>query len=642
MGAPVLTSLVRTADSPYLYTAEFTHANIASGKTAGSYLLKLYDGETGGGGLLQLNGTTGYITSPQSWSSGTLKAWGQIAVVYTDGTFDSESNRLAVTARTDEQGTSASPWQVDANLGNATRVVHLIKTNPRGTPSFFRIDDGIAAGDYQLVFATTPSADYDTYFRAKNASGNDVDTDSEVTDETPHTLEVTADANTTYLEVEVQDWASAASDNPTAATFTLTHTPVAPATDGTENNPHIITNTGTDINVLSLLNLHPSGAQGVSTFFRYNNPTVGDWEIVFSTTPGQDFDSHFRAKNAAGNNVDTANETGDNTPHTLEVTTTAATTWLQFECQDWHSGANPTAATLRLNAPTTTTYTFSNYNDDTVTRGQTLTANFTGTEPAGTTYQWQFRNTSGDAWADLGNQTTRSTVIHAQAVIGREYRIQWTISGTTSSATTFATVVATAPTYSFSAYSDTTPGAGESTTASFTGTAPADISYQWQFRNSAQNAWANVAGQTTRTLSVASNAPANRQYRIRWTTGGTTSAAGSFVTVATPSSNWQLFADRGSAGAAGTPGQDGEGFRWRGAWSSTTNYAVRDLVHHNGSAWVATRAGRNNTPSGTSNSWDIYAERGEEGEQGEQGERGPKGDKGDRGERGRLAVRVTE
>ena len=100
----------------------------------------------------------------------------------------------------------------------------------------------------------------------------------------------------------------------------------------------------------------------------------------------------------------------------------------------------------------------------------------------------------GRIWQTI---TTRSTVIHAQAVIGREYRIQWTISGTTSSASTFATVVATAPTYSFSAYSDTTPGAGESTTASFSGTAPADMTYQWQFRNSAQNAWANVAGQTT-------------------------------------------------------------------------------------------------------------------------------------------------
>ena len=63
----------------------------------------------------------------------------------------------------------------------------------------------------------------------------------------------------------------------------------------------------------------------------------------------------------------------------------------------------------------------------------------------------------------------------------------------------------------------------------------------------------------------------------------------------------------------------------------------RDLVHHNGSAWVSTRNSTNNTPSGTSNSWDIYAERGEEGEEGARGPtgpQGPKGDKGDRGERG--------
>ena len=112
-----------------------------------------------------------------------------------------------------------------------------------------------------LFFRPHQAADYDTYFRAKNSAGTDVDTDSEVTDETPHTLEVTADGTTTYLEVEVQDWASAASDNPTAATFTLTHTPVAPATDGTENNPHIITTTDSDINVSELVESAPTQAR---------------------------------------------------------------------------------------------------------------------------------------------------------------------------------------------------------------------------------------------------------------------------------------------------------------------------------------------------------------------------------------------
>ena len=194
MGAPVLTSLVRTSASPYLYTAEFTHSNIASGKTAGSYLLKLYDGETGGGGLLQLNGTTGSNHHRHNHGHLALRKHGDKSL---SSTPTAHLIRKVIGWRSPHGRPSRAPAQARGKSMPISdlrhRVVHLIKTNPRGTPSFFRIDDGIAAGDYQLVFATTPSADYDTYFRAKNSSGTDVDTDSEVTDETPHTLEVTAD-----------------------------------------------------------------------------------------------------------------------------------------------------------------------------------------------------------------------------------------------------------------------------------------------------------------------------------------------------------------------------------------------------------------------------------------------------------------
>ena len=117
MGAPVLTSLVRTSASPYLYTAEFTHTNLSSGKTPGSYLLKLYDGETGGGGLLQLNGTTGLHYQSTVLVFRHIKSMGtDRSRLYRRHIRLSESNRLAVTTRTTEQGTSASPWQVDANL----------------------------------------------------------------------------------------------------------------------------------------------------------------------------------------------------------------------------------------------------------------------------------------------------------------------------------------------------------------------------------------------------------------------------------------------------------------------------------------------------------------------------------------------
>ena len=725
--------------------------------------------------------------------------------------------------------------------------------------------------------------------------------------------------------------------------------------DGTENNPYIITTIDSAVDVLSQLNL---GANGVATFYRYNNPTVGDWEIVFSTTPGQDFDTHFRAKNASNANVDTDSEVTDNTPHTLEVTTTAATTWLQFEIQDWHSGGNPTAATLRLNSPTTTTqlstpgslssssvthnsatvnwgavtnasgytigyrttgsttwtditigsgtttsrsitgltastgydwriratgtgnftnsgysatqtfttsaapaafgwsiveasttdtsitiritgdslgtvnaylstndfvssgdthqtrqnagditftgltastqywlyasqtalpsdttqgapsnqvltettnaaaatYEFSNYNNSQVMRGDTLTAIFTGTAPAGTTYQWQFRNTTNDAWADLANQTTTSTVIHAQAVIGREYRIQWTVSGTTSSASTFATVIATPAQQpdgtennpyiittidsavnilsqldltdrsdtTYYRYNNPTPGAWEMVfdttpdqdwdteiaaydgnteqssdseavdttphTLSVTANASTDnlrISLQfWEqttnrptgatlrlnsptqttqldtpgslssdqvTHNSARISWGSVSNVTNytyqyrigtgaRTTQTTTNtrvtltgltASSNYNWRVRANgTGNFSNSAYSgnqnFSTSATPSSSWQLFADRGVAGSAGPAGP---GLRWRGGWSSTTSYSVRDLVHHNRSAWVATANSRNSTPSGTSNFWDIYAESGERGATGARGPTGPRGPAGADGEDGTAADR---
>ena len=106
-------------------------------------------------------------------------------------------------------------------------------------------------------------------------------------------------------------------------------------------------------------------------------------------------------------------------------------------------------------------------------------------------------------------------------------------------------------------------------------------------------------------------------------------------------SSWQLFADRGSAGAAGARGPQGDGLRWRGEWASTTTYAVRDLVHHNRSAWVATAAGRNQTPSGTSNFWDIYAESGERGATGPRGPQGPAGRDGTAADRGPSLFQIS-
>ena len=207
----------------------------------------------------------------------------------------------------------------------------------------------------------------------------------------------------------------------TTSSATTFATVIATSTAGTEADPHIITTIDSAVNVLSQLDVSD---RSDSTWFRYNNPTAGEWEMVFTTTPAQDWDTWLWAYDG-NTEQEEDNEAVDTTDHTLSVTANASTDNLRIRLQFWEQASNPpTAATLRLNSP------------------------------------------------------------------------------------------APAATFSFSQYSDTTPDAGDTTTASFTGTLPSDITYQWQFRNSAQNAWSNVAGQTTRTLSVASNAPGGRQISI--------------------------------------------------------------------------------------------------------------------------------
>lgn len=63
--------------------------------------------------------------------------------------------------------------------------------------------------------------------------------------------------------------------------------------------------------------------------------------------------------------------------------------------------------------------------------------------------------------------------------------------------------------------------------------------------------------------------------------------------------------------AAGVPGQ---GFTWRGTWDSGTAYVAYDVVHYNGSAYVATAASTNEAPATSSpDPWDLFASEGAAG-----------------------------
>ena len=137
-----------------------------------------------------------------------------------------------------------------------------------------------------------------------------------------------------------------------------------------------------------------------------------------------------------------------------------------------------------------------------------------------------------------------------------------------------------------------------------------------------QSTDSEISDTTPHTLTVtAQNNTDNIQLEIQWweTGGQPTSATLNVSAPAAAAGNWSLFAAAGSDGSDGARGADGAGYQWRGAWSSTTNYAIRDVVHNDGSAWVATQTSRNRTPSGSSAHWDLFAEHGEDGDDGRDG-----------------------
>lgn len=73
---------------------------------------------------------------------------------------------------------------------------------------------------------------------------------------------------------------------------------------------------------------------------------------------------------------------------------------------------------------------------------------------------------------------------------------------------------------------------------------------------------------------------------------------------------------RGFVGRTGKDGKDGESFTWRGDWQPTIEYRVNDVVHQDGSAWIAVRPIMQEKPSEESVHWDLMALKGEKGDTG--------------------------
>lgn len=112
-----------------------------------------------------------------------------------------------------------------------------------------------------------------------------------------------------------------------------------------------------------------------------------------------------------------------------------------------------------------------------------------------------------------------------------------------------------------------------------------------------------------------------------------------------PSSNWNLLAAVGDAGANGATGAQGptgatgnsgaqgpKGIAWHGTWSSSTAYVVDDAVVLNGTAYIATANNTNSSPP--SANWSTLAAKGDVGATGTTGATGATGSQGSTGATG--------
>lgn len=81
-------------------------------------------------------------------------------------------------------------------------------------------------------------------------------------------------------------------------------------------------------------------------------------------------------------------------------------------------------------------------------------------------------------------------------------------------------------------------------------------------------------------------------------------------------------------------GGGGSGLNWRGAWSSSTAYAIDDAVSYLGSSYIAIAAGTNQNPATQTGYWSVMAAQGATGATGAQGPAGPTGPTGPTGAAG--------
>lgn len=76
----------------------------------------------------------------------------------------------------------------------------------------------------------------------------------------------------------------------------------------------------------------------------------------------------------------------------------------------------------------------------------------------------------------------------------------------------------------------------------------------------------------------------------------------------TDATKWKLLVSRGTNGtngAKGDKGDTGTGFVWKNAYNNATAYSINDIVHYNGSVYIALKATTGNIPT-NAEFWNLY------------------------------------
>ena len=218
---------------------------------------------------------------------------------------------------------------------------------------------------------------------------------------------------------------------------------------------------------------------------------------------------------------------------TLSVAATNGLHGYQFRCKVTHGNgqtAYTNAATLSVSPRITVKPT-----DRSVPAGTTAEFSVTAAGTGTLTYQWQFRKNADCAWAasaQSGNKSVTLSVAARDSLNGYQFRCVIK-DGSNRTAYTSAVTLHIIPKITTQPVSKTAaPGTKATFTVAATGTGT--ITYQWQFRQNADSAWAasGQSGNKTATLSVnVTNGLHGYQFRCVVTHGNGKKAYSNIVTL---------------------------------------------------------------------------------------------------------------